>query len=160
MERRHFRDVTGKGLTELMLRIPKAVLNEIHAHMEETYPHECCGLIVGRGDSQVRVAETSRRCGNLNTERAVDRYELDPKDMLAVQHEFDGGPFDIIGIYHSHPDHPSQPSQFDTDHAWPGWSYMIASVNKGTVGSVQSWALNESEHRFDEERMEIEEEEK
>jgi proteasome lid subunit RPN8/RPN11 len=139
-----------------MLRIPEQVMGQIHAHMEETYPHECCGLIIGTVDSQARIASTSRRCGNLNTERAVDRYELDPKDMLAAQKEFEDGPLDIVGIYHSHPDHPSEPSQFDTDHAWPGWSYMIGSVEKGKIGPVQSWELNESEHRFDEERMEIE----
>jgi proteasome lid subunit RPN8/RPN11 len=139
-----------------MLQISKDVLRRIYAHMEETYPHECCGLIIGTMKGKLRVAETSRRCGNLNTERAVDRYELDPQDMLAVQKEFQDGPLDIIGIYHSHPDHPSRPSQFDTDHAWPGWSYMIASVVHGKVTGAQSWELNESERRFDEEPMEIE----
>ncbi len=139
-----------------MLRIPKDVMNAIQGHMEETYPHECCGLIIGTIEGQARVAATSWRCGNLNKERAVDRYELDPKDMLAAQKEFQDGLLDIIGIYHSHPDHPSRPSEFDTDHAWVGWSYMIGSVEKGKVGPVQSWELNESEHRFDEERIEIE----
>ncbi len=94
-----------------MLRIPKDVMSAIHEHMEETYPHECCGLIIGALSGQARVAATSRRCGNLNKERAVDRYELDPKDMLAAQKEFQDGPLDIIGIYHSHPDHPSRPSR-------------------------------------------------
>ena len=142
-----------------MLRIPQGVLHEIHRHMEETYPRECCGLIIGTLDGQERTAAAARRCGNLNTARAVDRYELDPKDMLTVQKEFEDGPLDIIGIYHSHPDHPSRPSQFDTDHAWPGWSYMIGSVAHGKVASVQSWELNETERRFDEEPMEVEGEE-
>jgi len=138
-----------------VLRIPKNVLDEIQAHMEETYPHECCGLIIGSVESDGRVAATSRRCGNLNTERAADRYELDPKDMLAAQQELEGGPLDIIGIYHSHPDHPSRPSQTDLNHAWPGWSYIIGSVEKGSVASVQSWALTEAADRFEEEVMDV-----
>ena len=131
-----------------MLEIPRSVLDEIQKHMEEIYPHECCGLIVGTFSGSGRVATTSRRCGNLNTERAKDRYELDPKDIR-------DGPWDIIGVYHSHPDHPSRPSQTDLNHAWPGWSYMIGSVQKGTVASVQSWELNERENRFDEESLKI-----
>jgi proteasome lid subunit RPN8/RPN11 len=138
-----------------MLEIPRLVLDEIQKHMEETYPHECCGLIVGDFGDEARVAATSRRCGNLNTERAADRYELDPKDMLAVEKEFRDSPWEIIGIYHSHPDHPSRPSRTDLNHAWPGWSYMIGSVEKGSVVSVRSWELNERENRFDEESMEI-----
>ncbi len=138
-----------------MLEIPRSVLDEIQQHMEETYPHECCGLIVGTFSPSSRVATSSRRCGNLNTERANDRYELDPKDMLAADKELQGSPWEIIGIYHSHPDHPSRPSQTDLNHAWPGWSYMIGSVQKGTVASVRSWELNEQENRFDEEPLTI-----
>lgn len=138
-----------------MLRIPKRVLDEIQAHMEDTYPHECCGLIIGAVEAGARVAADSRRCGNLNTERAQDRYELDPKDMLAVQRELQGGPWDIIGIYHSHPDHPSRPSRTDLDHAWPGWSYMIGSVAKGTLARVESWELNDAGDRFEEESMDV-----
>ena len=75
--------------------------------------------------------------------------------MLAAQQELDGGPWDIIGIYHSHPDHPSRPSQTDLNHAWPGWSYMIGSVDKGMLAKVQSWELNGAGDRFEEETMEI-----
>jgi len=139
-----------------MLRINQSVLEEIQAHMRETYPHECCGLIIGGVEGEARVAATSRRCGNLNTERAADRYELDPKDMLAAQRELDGGPWDIIGIYHSHPDHPSRPSQTDLNHAWPGWSYMIGSVDKGVIASVQSWELDPAGAKFEEETLDVE----
>jgi proteasome lid subunit RPN8/RPN11 len=146
-----------------MLRIPEEVIVEIQAHMEAAYPDECCGLIYGTVESDARVAEGSRRCRNLNTERSADRYQLDPKDMLALQTELSGGPLDIIGIYHSHPDHPSRPSQFDADHAWEGWSYMIGSVQKGKVASIQSWELElresggeETGRHFNEESIEVE----
>ena len=141
-----------------MLRIPKPLIEQIHAHMEETYPHEACGLIIGTMGNE-RVVEAFRPCTNLNKERAADRYELDPKDMLLAQREFENGPWDIIGIYHSHPDHPSRPSQFDTDHAWPGYSYIIGSVQNGSIARLQSWELNETERAFHEETVEIEGEE-
>lgn len=143
-----------------MLRIPKTVIEQIYTHMEKTYPEEACGLIIGTvGKQNEKVAETFRSCKNLNQERSEDRYELDPKDMLSVQQECENKPWDIIGIYHSHPDHPSRPSKFDTDHAWHGYSYLIVSVNKGNVENMQSWELSEIENIFNEESVEIEGEE-
>jgi len=141
-----------------MLRISRKALEEIQAHMEETYPHECCGLIIGPSETHGRTGARSWRCGNLNTERAVDRYELDPQDMLKAQQSLSEGDEDIVGVYHSHPDHPSRPSEFDRDHAWPGWSYMIGSVMNGKMSSLQSWELDDSAGRFDEEPIEVQEE--
>jgi proteasome lid subunit RPN8/RPN11 len=136
-----------------MITIPKAMLREIFDHTEATYPYECCGLIVGTADGSGRTAHAFRPCRNLNTERAHDRYDMDPKCMLEVQREFAGGPWDVVGIYHSHPDHPSRPSQTDTDRAWPDWSYIIVSVRKGAVAGAQSWVLNEAERQFHEEPL-------
>lgn len=133
-------------------------MEQIQEHMRETYPHECCGLIVGSSENGVRTGLEFRRCRNLNTERAADRYLLDPTDMLRAEQELAGTDRDIVGVYHSHPDHPSRPSEFDRDHAWPGWSYMIGSVMGGEVSSVQSWELDEDARRFDEEPIEVEEE--
>ena len=139
-----------------MLKIAEQVLRKIYDHMEASYPNECCGVIVGTTDGQNRIGHTFRKCKNLNTERAHDRYEMDPLDMLKAQREFEDSPWDIVGIYHSHPDHPSRPSQTDTDRAWPDYSYLIVSVQKGTVASANSWILNESEKKFHEERLVIE----
>ena len=126
--------------------------------MEASYPHECCGLLVGRVvNENERVVHTSRKCRNLNTERAHDRYEMDPKCWLNTEREFDSSPWAIVGIYHSHPNHPSRASQTDTDAAWPNYSYVIASVQKGTVASTQSWLLNETEKRFYEEAVVVDE---
>ena len=133
------------------------VLREVYDHMESSYPNECCGLLIGTSDGQTRVAHTFRKCRNLNTERAHDRYEMDPLCMLQAQREFESGPWDIVGIYHSHPDHPSRPSQTDTDRAWPNWSYIIVSVQKGTVASAQSWVLNDVEKKFYEEPLVVDE---
>src|ERR1051326_4798298 len=139
-----------------MLKIPQNILREIYDHTEASYPNECCGLMVGTMSEGVRNVHTFRKCKNLNTERARDRYELDPLDMLRTEREFTNTELSIIGIYHSHPDHPSRPSQTDTDRAWPDYSYVIISVQKGTVASANSWELNEAERRFYEEPLVIE----
>jgi proteasome lid subunit RPN8/RPN11 len=143
-----------------MLKIPEKVLREIYDHTEASYPNECCGLMVGTISGDTRTVHTFRKCRNLNTERARDRYEMDPMDMLRTQREFENSPLDIVGIYHSHPDHPSRPSQTDTDRAWPDYSYIIISVRSGTVASVNTWVLNESERMFHEEPLVIEGEDK
>jgi proteasome lid subunit RPN8/RPN11 len=143
-----------------MLKIPSSVLREIYDDTERAYPNECCGLMIGTMAAGTRIVHTFRKCRNLNTERAHDRYEMDPLDMLRTQRELEGGPWDIIGIYHSHPDHPSRPSQTDTDRAWPDYSYVIISVQKGTVASAHSWVLNEAERKFYEEPLVSEGEEK
>jgi proteasome lid subunit RPN8/RPN11 len=128
--------------------------------MEAAYPHECCGLLIGTASPGERVVHAFRKCRNLNTERAHDRYDMDPKCWLDAEREFEGGPWGIIGIYHSHPDHPSRASQTDTDAALGAgmldYSYVIGSVQKGTVASTQSWVLNETERRFYEEPVVVE----
>ena len=140
-----------------MIKIPSLLMREIYDHMEASYPHECCGLMIGTASGKERTVHAVRRCKNLNTERAHDRYEMDPLCMLKTQREFEDSPWDVVGIYHSHPDHPSRASQTDTDAAWPNYSYVIVSVQKGTVASAQSWDLNEEEKKFYEEPLVVDE---
>lgn len=135
-----------------MINIPASLLRQIYDHTEASYPNECCGLMIGTGGEN-KVVHAFRTCKNLNQERARDRYDMDPLDMLRAEREFEKSPWDIVGIYHSHPDHPSRPSQTDTDRAWPDYSYVIISVQKGTVASAQSWVLNEGERKFYEESL-------
>jgi proteasome lid subunit RPN8/RPN11 len=140
-----------------LIKIPSSILREIYDHMEASYPHECCGLLVGTSVDGNREVHQFRKCKNLNTDRAHDRYELDPMCWLKTEREFEHSPWGIVGIYHSHPDHPSRASQTDTDAALGAgmlaYSYVIVSVQKGTVASAQSWVLNEAEKRFDEEPL-------
>ena len=114
------------------------------------------GTLDRSGDGE-RVVQAARRCRNLNTDRAHDRYDMDPMCWLKTEREFEGTAFSIIGIYHSHPDHPSRASQTDTDAALGAgmldYSYVIVSVQKGVVASAQSWVLNESEKKFYEEPL-------
>ena len=144
-----------------MIKIPSSILREIYDHMEASYPHECCGLMIGTTNGGDRYVQASRRCKNLNTERAHDRYDMDPMCWLKTEREFENSPWHIVGIYHSHPDHPSKASQTDTDAALGAgmidYSYVIVSVQKGTVASAQSWVLNEAEEKFYEEPLVVDE---
>ena len=141
-----------------MIRIPASLLRQIYDYTEQSYPYECCGVLIGTTDKdKSHTAQAFRKCKNLNKERAEDRYDMDPLDFLRAEREFDGSPWGIIGIVHSHPDHPSRASQTDTDRAveimaWD-WSYVIVSVQQGKVTSAQSWKLNEAERKFHEEPL-------
>lgn len=141
-----------------MIKIPADVLRGIYDTAEAAYPYECCGVLIGTTDEKAdRTVHTFRRCKNNNKERAADRYDMDPLDFMRAEREFEKSSWEIIGIYHSHPDHPSRASQTDTDRAVEimayGWSYIIVSVQNGKMASVQSWVLNETEKRFYEEPL-------
>jgi proteasome lid subunit RPN8/RPN11 len=114
----------------------------LNAFALQGYPRETCGLLLGvrRGDEHA-VTEV-RRARNLDVERAEDRYELDPDDFFAADREARAAGLGIVGIWHSHPDHPARPSATDRDGAWPGWSYLIVSVGRDGVGEIRSWRLN------------------
>src|SRR5205809_962151 len=99
-----------RGECSTMIQIPSSILREIYDHIEASYPHECCGLMVGTLSAGKYAVHTFRKCRNLNTERAHDRHELDPLCMLTVQREFENGAWDAIRIYLSHADHSSRPS--------------------------------------------------
>lgn len=135
-----------------MLRLSRAHLEQIFKHAEESYPNECCGIIVGTpGD--VKEASEVYRGRNVVVERARDRYELDPRDIIEAQRRARQASLDIIGYYHSHPDHPARPSQYDTERAWPGYSYIVVSVASGRAEVANSWVYNESTRAFEPEEL-------
>lgn len=109
------------------------------------YPEETCGLLIGRQtEAAVQVLELVQ-ARNLNRERAQDRYELDPDALLAADIKARDQGLEIVGIWHSHPDHPAKPSETDRSRAWSGWSYVIASVSREGVEDLRSWRLYEGE---------------
>jgi len=139
-----------------MLIIDEAAYAAIAAHGSEGYPYEVCGLLVGKAEGGVKRIVRAERARNLNTERAHDRYELDPMDFLRVDRSLDGTDLAIVGVYHSHPDHPARPSQTDLERAWPALSYLIVSVEKGTPVAARSWVLDEAAGQFREEPVRVE----
>ena len=111
------------------MNINRAALEAIQAHGADGYPNEICGFMLGpKGDGEVTEVRPAR---NLIVERSRDRYEIDPRDHIRVQREADAAGLDIVGYYHSHPDHPAQASRFDTERAWAGYVYLIVSVQEG-----------------------------
>ena len=111
------------------MRIANSALEAIQEHGAEGYPHEICGIMLGPS-GEGRVTEV-RRARNIIVERAGDRYEIDPRDHIRIQREADAEGLDIVGYYHSHPDHPAQASRFDTERAWAGYVYLIVSIQEG-----------------------------
>ncbi|OGA47720.1 MAG: hypothetical protein A3G25_16850 [Betaproteobacteria bacterium RIFCSPLOWO2_12_FULL_63_13] len=120
-------------------------------YARRAYPQEACGVLLGKSAGDDRIVISVHQARNLNAERPRDRYELDPGDFLAADEEARKTGLDIVGIWHTHPDHPAQPSSTDRAAAWPGWSYVIVSVSCDGVGDVRSWCL--SDDRFEEEAI-------
>ncbi len=136
-----------------MIIITEENLDKIRIFAKEAYPHECCGLLVGKSNgAEKRVIEV-HPLTNMNSERANDRYEVDPKEYMEIDRETATRKLSIIGIYHSHPDHPSKPSEFDANRAWEGYSYIIIAIAKGIDFEIKSWGFNESTKTFSEEEI-------
>jgi len=126
----------------MVLELNTSLRERLVAWAREGYPRECCGLLLGRArDGMVRVDEVTQ-ARNTNTERAHDRYELDPEDFLRADALSRERQLDIVGIWHTHPDHPARPSATDREQAWDGWSYLILSVDRAGVQALCSWRLN------------------
>ena len=143
-----------------MLKFSRKDYDAIRAHGEETYPHECCGVLLGSfSDDGDRVVTHVERAGNTRTDSAHNRYNIDPKELVRIQREGRERGEDIVGFYHSHPDHPAQWSSTDFAEAhWIGCSYVITSVEKGKAAVTNSFELkgpDESYKRLLDEKIEI-----
>ncbi len=123
------------------LRIDSSALEAMRQQAEEGYPHEICGLLIGRIDPQGWIVTEARAVKNLNQERAGDRFELDPAAYQRIDRELRGSGLEIIGVYHSHPDCPARPSPTDLGHAWEGFAYPIISVCEARVREIRCWRL-------------------
>ncbi len=141
-----------------MLYFSRKDYNEIISHAKESYPNEACGALVGVSEKGAETAKNvlkSYRMENLNKDRAKDRYEINPKELLKIEKEASSDGMEVIGFYHSHPDHPDRPSAFDRERAWPLYSYVIVSVHKGKDISVKSWTFEDEKEPFGEEEINI-----
>lgn len=126
-----------------MLRIPKSELRTIQAHARESYPHECCGILVGTQQNSEKTVARAIRAQNLNTERAQDRYLLDPKAQMQAEREAREAGQQVLGFYHSHPDHPALPSGTDNEQSWPEYSYLIVKVTASEIPDVNCFRRTE-----------------
>ena len=134
---------------ERVLVVSDAVAAAIRRHGRETYPDECCGALVG---NDAVVAETFP-LPNTTEEGPRRRFLVRPSDYRAAEKRATESGRELLGFYHSHPDHPARPSQYDLDHAWPVFAYVIVAVEKGEPKAMTSWRLREDRSAFDEERI-------
>jgi proteasome lid subunit RPN8/RPN11 len=132
-------------------------MTAIRRHGEADYPYEACGLVAGLAQASRRVAVQLVPLPNARSDGARNRYLIDPDAFRRAQEKLDRDGLEIIGVYHSHPDHPAVPSEYDRDHAWPRLVYVIAAVEGRKAGDVKAWTLSDDRASFDETPITIEE---
>ncbi|HEY4682256.1 MAG TPA: M67 family metallopeptidase [Candidatus Acidoferrales bacterium] len=137
-----------------MLHLSHRLAEAIRVHGAESYPHECCGALLGRaqGDGGKRVEEL-QAIVNRRQDSPRNRFLVTAEDYLAAEKAARARSLEIVGWYHSHPDHPARPSDFDREHAWPGYSYVIVAVADRQPGAITSWTLRDDRSQFDPETL-------
>jgi len=143
-----------------MLKIPQSAYVSLRQHGEETYAHECCGVLLGHfDDSGSKTVSRIARCGNTREDSPHNRYNIDPRELIRIQREGRERGEDIVGFYHSHPDHPAQWSPTDLAEAhWFGCSYVITSVEKAVATITNSFELvgsDEADKKFVDDEIEV-----
>jgi proteasome lid subunit RPN8/RPN11 len=128
------------------VRIATDLRRQMQAMGEAAYPNEGCGIFIGRPAAAGADAEVLEvRLGtNLREDRARDRYILDPRDILKAERDAEARGLEVVGFWHTHPDHPAQPSQYDADHAWPDYVYVIMAIHAAKQVDVNAFVLDEA----------------
>jgi proteasome lid subunit RPN8/RPN11 len=135
----------------MAIALSEADVRAVHAHGREAYPNECCGALIGRDG----VVFETLALPNTTEEGPRRRFLVRPSDYRAAEARAREAGGELLGFYHSHPDHPAVPSQYDLDHAWPSFSYVIVSIVNGEPADLRSWRLREDRSRFDEETIDV-----
>ena len=131
------------------LTLGPGVLEAIQLHGRDAYPHECCGALLGRDG----VVQEAWALPNTTEEGPRRRFLVRPADYRAAEERAGTEELELMGFYHSHPDHPARPSQYDLDHAWPVFSYVIIAVADGRPGDITSWRLADDRSAFAQETL-------
>ncbi|MBI4167247.1 MAG: M67 family metallopeptidase [Acidobacteria bacterium] len=155
----------------MALSIEQKTVDAIRQHGARDYPNECCGMLLGQADGDQKRVLEAVPLRNLRTvpaeaqkllplespgrESERNRFLIDPREQIRVEKEARARGVDVVGYYHSHPDHPARPSNYDREHAWPWYSYVILSVTQGQPADLTGWVLTENRERFDPEPVEI-----
>lgn len=126
----------------------KTHLTDIQQHGEAAHPHECCGFLFGRVEDDRYIVQQTLRAQNQRRDSPHNRYQISPAEYLRAERLAAEAGLEIIGFYHSHPDHPARPSQFDLENAWPGLVYVIVGVNQGRADKTTAWELTDDRSQF------------
>ena len=135
----------------MALAVRAGVSDEIRRHGAETYPNECCGALYGRDT----IVTATFALPNTTEEGPRRRFLVRPQDYREAERRASDLGLDLLGFYHSHPDHPARPSQYDLDHAWPFFSYIIVSVREGRAEEMTSWRLLDDRSAFEPEDLDV-----
>ena len=142
----------------MSIHIPKSLVEQINKHGEQDYPHECCGFLYGRVSGEERYITELRMQSNEREDSRENRFLISPDEFMQAERYARKTGLDMLGVYHSHPDHPAIPSEFDREHAWPWYTYLIVNVGKGKAGVLKGWQLREDRSSYNELELTIEEE--
>ena len=130
------------------IKIPGEIRDHIKAHAESRYPQECCGILYGRLDGRTKIVEEIQTVKNATSESPENRYLIPPEAILEAEKHARKHQLELLGYYHSHPNFAAEPSDFDREHAWPWYSYIIVSVLEGRADELKSWELREDRSGF------------
>ncbi len=130
----------------------------IRAHAAADYPHECCGFLVGRAEGKTVTVARMVPAANTRDDSPRNRFEIDPGDLVKTDRAARAEGLGVVGFYHSHPDAPARPSEFDREHAWAGYCYVIVSAGAGRCQEMRSWRLRDDHQAFEEDEIVMTEE--
>jgi len=155
----------------MALNISENQLQQIRGHGAQDYPNECCGILLGTSDGDQKTVQDVVPLKNLRhdadqaqkllpldspgAESERNRFLIDPRDQIRAEKDARARGLVVLGYYHSHPDHPARPSNYDREHAWPWYSYVVVSVQKGEPKEMTCWVLTDDRERFDPEQMNV-----
>ena len=138
-----------------VLKLSEELGNGIRAHGVETYPHECCGALLGRDDEDGREVLALVPLTNRRDDSPRNRFSITPEDVRLAEQKARERGLELIGWYHSHPDSPARPSEYDREHAWPWYSYIIVCSEKQDTREMTSWRLADDRASFAPEAIDI-----
>lgn len=133
-----------------VLRLPAELRDAMLRAGEAGYPDEVCGLLLGRRQAAEATVCALHAARNVHPQRTADRFLIEPQDYLDAERTAAERGLEVVGVWHSHPDHPARPSATDREFAWAGWSYPIVSVTAGEAAELRSWRLDGEEFREEE----------
>ena len=141
-----------------MITLNEQLLGEIREHGVRDYPYECCGLLLGRFAEEGKVVQETYPISNAREESAKrNRFLIEPVELMRGERYARERNLEVVGFYHSHPDSPARPSQYDLEHAWPTYSYIIVSTSAGQANDLFSWEQEPDRSRFNREELRIQE---
>jgi len=137
---------------QVRIKLHEQDIRKIRKHSEADYPNECCGFLLGKIENDMRIISITKPVINSREqENRYNRYYIPPEEYMRIEQQAKDEALQVLGIYHSHPDAEARPSQYDLDHSWPFYSYIIVSVKKKKTNEMTSWRLRDDRSSFDQE---------